>query len=115
MTSLTDPETATDLVYSALAKYLEAAVLAQDRELAALVRPHLEPLAAMVNEHFVTTNARHLGDAAALLGEPEQAMRYYEQALEVAGKVGFRYEIALTRLGIAEVLLDEAGAVNCAP
>jgi len=53
-----------------------------------------------------TTPARHLGTAAALLGQPERAMRYYEQALEVAGKIRFRPELALTHLGIAELMLE---------
>ena len=50
--------------------------------------------------------ARHLGAAAALLGDPAQAEAYYRQALEVCGKIRFRPEIALTRLQLAELLLD---------
>ena len=52
------------------------------------------------------TPARHLGAAAALLGEPEKARAYYDQALEAAAKIRFRPEIALTRLQLAELLLD---------
>ena len=47
-----------------------------------------------------------LGDAAALLGRPAEAHANYRAALEVCGKIGFRPEIALTRLHLAELLLD---------
>jgi len=46
--------------------------------------------------------------AAALLGEREQARVYYLQALEAAGKIGSRPELALTHLQLAELLLDGA-------
>jgi tetratricopeptide (TPR) repeat protein len=52
---------------------------------------------------------RYLGDAAALLGDREAAKTYYEQGLAVCQRARFRPEIALIRLGLAEVLLDEAG------
>ena len=42
--------------------------------------------------------ARQLGVAAALLGKPEEARGYYRQAMEAGAKIGFRPEIALTRL-----------------
>ena len=58
---------------------------------------------------FVICPARLLGEAAALLGDPEQARAYYQQALEVCAKVRFRPEIALIRLDLAELLLHEAG------
>ena len=47
-----------------------------------------------------------LGGAAALLGERAQAEAYYRQALEVCAPIGFRPEIALTRLQLAELLLE---------
>jgi len=94
--------------YVPLTNYLEAAALAGDRELAALIRPRLAPVSALIEENFLTCVARHLGDASALLGEREQARAYYEQALEVCAKIRFRPEVALTRLQIAELLLDGA-------
>ena len=54
----------------------------------------------------MTCPARHLGAAAALLGEPDKARGYYHEALEAAGKIRFRPEIALTRLQLAELLLE---------
>jgi len=106
-----------ELSYSPLTNYLEAALLAQDRELTALIRPRLAPVSGLIDETFLTCIARHLGAASALLGDREQAMRYYEQALEVAGRVGFRTEIALTRLQMAELMLEDAAAsaMNRAP
>jgi tetratricopeptide (TPR) repeat protein len=55
---------------------------------------------------FPTCISRHLGAAAALLGRPEDARRYYEDALKVATEMRFRPEIALTRLQLAELLLE---------
>ena len=43
---------------------------------------------------------------AALLGEPDKARKCYHQAIEAAGKIRFRPEIALTRLQLCELLLD---------
>ena len=50
--------------------------------------------------------ARQLGAAAALLDRPAEARAYFEQALNVCGKMRFRPEIALTRLQLAELLLQ---------
>ena len=50
--------------------------------------------------------ARLLGTASFLLGRPDEARRYYAQALEVCEKVRFRPEIALIRLDLAELLLE---------
>jgi tetratricopeptide (TPR) repeat protein len=59
-----------------------------------------------------TCPARHLGAAAALLGDYEQALRCYGQALEAAGKIQFRPEIALTHLQIARLLLEPGDSVE---
>ena len=53
-----------------------------------------------------TPNARHLGAAAALLGEPDSARKYYHQVLEAAAKIRFRPEMALTRLQLCELRLE---------
>ena len=98
---------------------LEAAVLLGDRAIAASIYERLRGSSSLVAVRHGTLGncvARHLGAAAALLGDRGQAMSYYEQALEVAGKIRFRPEIALARLGIAELLLQpDAGAMNRAP
>jgi tetratricopeptide (TPR) repeat protein len=52
-----------------------------------------------------TCPSRHLGAAAAFLGRPEEARVYYQEALDMAARLRFRPEIALTRLQLAELLL----------
>jgi tetratricopeptide (TPR) repeat protein len=54
---------------------------------------------------YPTCIPRHLGAAAALLGRPEEARKYYDEALKVATEMRFRPELALTRLQLAELLL----------
>jgi DNA-binding CsgD family transcriptional regulator/tetratricopeptide (TPR) repeat protein len=54
-----------------------------------------------------TCPARHLGDAAVLLGDRITARAYYVQALEAAGKIRFRPELALTHLRLAELLGED--------
>ena len=48
-----------------------------------------------------------MGDAARLLGDRAAARAYYTQALEVCTKIRYRPEIALARLSLAELLLEE--------
>jgi len=55
---------------------------------------------------FPTCIRRHLGAAAALLGRPEEARGYYDEALKVCTEMRFRPELALTRLQLAELLLE---------
>ena len=50
--------------------------------------------------------ARVLGEAAALDDQIEEARRYYQQALELASNMRHRPETALTRLNLAELLLE---------
>ena len=88
-----------------LAGLLEAAVLAEDRDAAELLAGRLTGLADLYLLHRPVV-ARVLGDTAALLGKPEEARVYYNKALEVAGKIRHRPEIALTHLELAELLLD---------
>jgi DNA-binding NarL/FixJ family response regulator len=90
-----------------LALLLEAAILVGDAELCSVVGERLAP-AANLSTAFVayTCPARHLGVAAALLGEPDKSRKYYHQALEAAAKIRFRPEIALTRLQLFELLFE---------
>ena len=50
--------------------------------------------------------ARHLGSAAAFLGRPEEAHTHYQEALRATTEMRFRPEVALTRLQLAELLLE---------
>ena len=86
---------------------LEAAVLLEDGQSAALLSSRLKGLAGLVSaETGQATPARLLGAAAALGGDPEGARRYYEQAREVSEKIRCRPEVALTRFQLAELLLE---------
>jgi tetratricopeptide (TPR) repeat protein len=53
-----------------------------------------------------TCVARHLGGAAALLGRYEEARKHYREAIKVCSEMRFRPELALTRLQLAELLLE---------
>jgi tetratricopeptide (TPR) repeat protein len=64
-----------------------------------------------------TCIGRHLGAAAAMLGRPDEALIYYDQAIEVARKLRFRPEIALIRMQQAELIINhypdqEAAAIE---
>jgi tetratricopeptide (TPR) repeat protein len=86
---------------------LEAAVALGDREGARVLLGRLRPAAGLSETGAtLTTPARHMGAAAVLLGDYPQARAYYAQALEAAAKLSFRPETALTRLQLAELLLD---------
>jgi tetratricopeptide (TPR) repeat protein/tRNA A-37 threonylcarbamoyl transferase component Bud32 len=53
-----------------------------------------------------TCVARHLGGAAALLGRHQEARKHYKEAIKVCIKMRIRPELALTRLQLAELLLE---------
>jgi hypothetical protein len=55
--------------------------------------------------------AHSSGEAAVLVGDPAAAQGYYAQALEAAGKIRFRPELALTQVSLGELLLQEADDV----
>jgi tetratricopeptide (TPR) repeat protein len=87
--------------------YLEAAVLVEHREATGLLLGRFAgSFSPLVSIGALTCTARHLGAAVALLGRPEEARDYYQEALKVATEVKFRPEIALTRLQLAELLLE---------
>jgi tetratricopeptide (TPR) repeat protein len=53
-----------------------------------------------------TCTGRHLGAAAALLSRYEEARKYYQEAINACTEMRFRPELALTRLQLAELLLE---------
>ncbi|MEE8518001.1 MAG: AAA family ATPase [Dehalococcoidia bacterium] len=86
---------------------LQTAVLLGDHDLIVLLLPRLAGLALYLDSQSGNTAvARHLGAASALLGKPDQARGYYAQALEVCATARHRPETALTRLALAQLLLD---------
>jgi DNA-binding CsgD family transcriptional regulator len=93
---------------SILAVLLEAAVVLDHRRAARALTDRLACLAHLaVGDFFYTVLGRHLGEAAALLSDHTAARAYYAQALEAAGKIRFRPEIALIHLRLAELTLEE--------
>jgi len=86
---------------------LEAAVLAGHRQAAELLLRRLAGSNIRTSGLWLTTCAgRHLGAAAVLLGRPDEARTHYQEALKAASEMRFRPEVALTRLQLAELLLE---------
>ncbi len=90
-----------------LVRLLETSVLLGDREVAGFLLKRLRPLAPAIDDTQPTCVARHLGSAAALMGDREGALVLYRQALDVAEAVRFRPEAALTHLQLAEFLVAQ--------
>lgn len=89
-----------------LVNLLEASLGVGDAETAGALLRRLAPLAGHLSLITGVSIGRLAGEAAAVLGQPEAAHGCYAQALEVCERVRFRPEIALTRLALAELLLD---------
>jgi tetratricopeptide (TPR) repeat protein len=86
---------------------LQAAVLAGHRQAAELLLRRLSSSSWITSGGMLPTcTGRHLGAAAALLDRPEEARRYYQDAVKVCTEMRFRPELALTRLQLAELLLE---------
>ncbi|HEY96167.1 MAG TPA: protein kinase [Dehalococcoidia bacterium] len=85
---------------------IEAAVLVKNHRAAELLLKRISNTAVVGTMKNATCTARHMGDAARLLGKPDEANEYYQIALDTAHKLRFRPEIAFTRFHIAELLLE---------
>jgi tetratricopeptide (TPR) repeat protein len=86
---------------------LEAAVLAGHRQAAELLLRRLAGSSNCTSGLWLTTcTGRHLGAAAAFLGRYDEARKYYEKAIKDCTEMKFRPELALTRLQLAELLLE---------
>jgi DNA-binding CsgD family transcriptional regulator len=77
-----------------------------DRELVQEILEFLEPAASPATSSAFTLIDRHRGSALVLLGEHAQARERFRAALAAGEKMRFRPEIALTRLALAELILD---------
>jgi tetratricopeptide (TPR) repeat protein len=87
--------------------YLESAVLINHRQAAELLLIRLSGTGLYTTGgSFPTCILRHLGGAAALLGRYDEARRHYQEAIKVCTEMPFRPELALTRLQLAELLLE---------
>jgi ATP/maltotriose-dependent transcriptional regulator MalT len=97
--------TSDDATMFLLAWLLQAAIVLEDKRAARALSERLACVAHLaIGEGFYTCPARHLGDAATLVGDLTAARAYYAQALEAAGKIRFRPELALNHLRLAELL-----------
>ena len=85
---------------------LETAVLVHDRETSEMLYRGLSVVGDVVLIMGQRCLARILGGAAALLGNHDTARSHYVKALELMGAIRHRPLIALTRLELAELLLD---------
>jgi tetratricopeptide (TPR) repeat protein len=86
---------------------LQAALLAGHRRAAELLLRRLAGSSSVTSGWWLATCiGRHLGAAAALLGRPDEARKYYQEAIKDCTEMRFRPELALTRLQLAELLLE---------
>jgi hypothetical protein len=93
-----------ELPIGPVALLLQSAVVVEHRAAAQVLGDRLACVAHLNGDTtMLVCVARHLGDAAALLGDTAGARAYYSQALEAAGKIRFRPELALTHLRLAEL------------
>ena len=91
-----------------LTTILEVALLLEASDIAGPVAEALASTADMAcfaPAAIPSVPARLLGETAALLGKLDEARACYIRALEVAARIRFRPEIALTRLRLAELLI----------
>jgi DNA-binding CsgD family transcriptional regulator len=96
-----------DFPLAVLALLVQAAVVLEHRAAAKALAARLAGVGHLVTgDAFSTCVARNLGDAAALAGDRAAARANYMQALEMAGKILFRLELALTHLRLAELLIE---------
>jgi DNA-binding CsgD family transcriptional regulator len=91
-----------------LENFLQAAIAVGHRRAAGVLMARLDCVAHLsTSPVFKTCIARHLGNASALVGDRTAARAYYARALESAGKIRFRPELALTHLQLAQMLFEE--------
>jgi tetratricopeptide (TPR) repeat protein len=91
---------------SADAMFLEAAVILGQRQAARLLLDRFSGTTICSTEFYATCIPRHLGGAAALLERYDEARKYYQEAIKVCTEMKFRPELALSRLQLAELLLE---------
>jgi tetratricopeptide (TPR) repeat protein len=96
-----DETLGTDDMFSLL-----AAILVGHREAAEFLVRRFAHSGLHTTGALLECPSRYLGAAVAFLGRPEEARAYYEEAMDMATRLRFRPEIALTRFQLAELLLE---------
>jgi class 3 adenylate cyclase len=88
----------------------EAAIVSEDHETLEALLPRFAPLADTLWIGRVgglnASVGRVVGEAAALLGRYQESRNFYTQALDACSRIRFRPEIAITRLRLAELVID---------
>jgi tetratricopeptide (TPR) repeat protein len=86
---------------------LGAALLVGHRQAAELLLSRLAGSSSHTSGLWLTTCAgRHLGAAAVFLGRHDEARKHYQKAIKDCTEMRFRPELALSRLQLAELLLE---------
>jgi eukaryotic-like serine/threonine-protein kinase len=86
---------------------LESAVLVKNYKATELLLNRLSGTGLYTTGyHNTTCISRHLGGAAALLERYDEARQHYQEAIRVCTEMRFRPELALSRLQLAELLLE---------
>jgi len=87
--------------------FLEASIITEHRKAVELLMNRFVGTSLCTSGFRLTTStARHLGGAAALLGRYDEARQHYLEAIKVCTDMPFRPELALSRLQLAELLLE---------
>jgi tetratricopeptide (TPR) repeat protein len=87
--------------------FLEASVLIGHCQATELLIKRFTDTNMITSGIFYTTCIpRHLGGAAALLGKYDEARKYYQEAIKVCTDMPFRPELALSKLQLAELLIE---------
>ena len=89
-----------------LVSLLRAALILDDRPIVKLAAGKLSTLVNVSVLNVGVCPARLLGDAAGLMGKPDEAKEHYRKALELSEGIRNRPEIALAHLELAELLLE---------
>jgi tetratricopeptide (TPR) repeat protein len=95
-----------ETAFSQDALLMEAAVIIGHHQAARLLLDRFSGTGLCCTEFYPTCIPRHLGGAAALLERYDESRKYYQQAIKVCTEMPFRPELALTRLQLAELLLE---------
>ena len=85
---------------------LETANLIGERDVAAKLEVLLTGFDQALDRFINRSVARLLGKAALLRGDSATARTHFETGIDLCNRVAFRPEVALTRLDLAELLLD---------
>ncbi len=86
--------------------YLESAIVVGHRKVVELLYQRFARNTLAVIPWCPTAVARQLGAAAAMLGRFDEARAHYQEAIRVCTEMRFRPELALSRLQLAELLLE---------